>query len=128
LGLLRVVPDGTTKISYQPKEKVSIQKVEIVKPAGDPKQAGASIVRWLFSWNLRTLVVFWFVATWFPEWGLTYWALLLPVYIASWLFHTSDARFIPEKYLFRQRYDHGHGMVEEEITESTTKLDEVAKK
>lgn len=35
---------------------------------------------------IRTLVVWWAVAVWFPEFGLTYWQLVLPVYAARMVF------------------------------------------
>lgn len=106
----------------------AIQKVEIVTPAIAKELAPRTLVRLLVGLALRVLVVWWFVATWFPEQGLTYWGLVLPVWIASWIFRGGFARHIPEKKLFRQRYDHGHGMVEEEVFESLTDLHEEAKK
>jgi hypothetical protein len=77
----------------------AIQKVEIVVPAIKlPKRERfALILAKLAHLAGRTLIVFWFAATWFPELGLTYWGLVLPVYIASWLLApiTIRGRFIP---------------------------------
>lgn len=30
--------------------------------------------------GIRVLLLWWFFAAWFPEWGLTYWQLILPVF------------------------------------------------
>ncbi|WP_394253646.1 hypothetical protein [Arthrobacter pityocampae] len=55
-------------------------KVEIVRPKKDtPTQLG-EIVANLLVLAFRVLIVWWFVAAWFPEYGLTYWQLILPVY------------------------------------------------
>lgn len=54
-----------------------IQKVEIVR-ANPPFAFGLFIA--LFGLAFRTLIVWWAVAVWFPEYGLTYWQLVLPVY------------------------------------------------
>ena len=42
---------------------------------------------------IRTLVVWWAVAVWFPEFGLTYWQLVLPVY--AFVMLTSHAEIKP---------------------------------
>lgn len=42
---------------------------------------------------LRTLVVWWAVAVWFPQLGLTYWQLILPVYAFKML--TGDPEIKP---------------------------------
>lgn len=39
-----------------------------------------------FGIAVRTLIVWWAVAAWFPEYGLTYWQLVLPVCAARMLF------------------------------------------
>ena len=55
-------------------------KVEIVRPKKDaPTQLG-EILGSLLILATRVLIVWWFVAAWFPEYGLTYWQLILPVY------------------------------------------------
>lgn len=103
----------------------NIQKVEIVQPVhkGLPKvEAWAQIlVSLLFMLPLKTLFVFWFVASWFPEWGLTFWELILPVYIAGSLFRPLSnfrGRWIPVNRLFKLRHNHGENMVTEEMYES----------
>lgn len=40
----------------------------------------------LFLPAFRTLIIWWFVAAWFPELGLTYWQLVLAVYAARCIF------------------------------------------
>ena len=77
----------------------AIQKVEVVVPAVKiPKRERfATIIAKLIHLAGRTLIVFWLVATFFPELGLTYWGLVLPVYVASWVFApiALRGRFIP---------------------------------
>lgn len=48
-----------------------------------------SLFATVFGLAVRTLVVWWAVAAWFPEYGLTYWQLVLPVYAARMLFGDS---------------------------------------
>lgn len=55
-------------------------KAEIVRPKWTPEVWVEKIVGAIMSIALTTLVVFWFVATWFPQWGITYWQLVLPVF------------------------------------------------
>lgn len=87
-GIFRVESGVRTKISYKPKEKVSIQKVEIVVPAvKSPRpERIAMLIAKTIALLTRTLLVFWFVAGAFGEYGWTFWQLLLPVYIASNIF------------------------------------------
>lgn len=60
--------------------KETYSKVEIIRPKrSGPEQFGA-IVGSLFLLALRTLIVWWAIAAWFPELGITYWQAILPVY------------------------------------------------
>jgi len=83
----------------------AIQKVEIVVPAirRPKRESVALIISKLLYLGARTLIVFWFVATWFPELGLTYWSLVLPVWIASGIGTpiSIKGRWIPAERLFR---------------------------
>lgn len=81
-----------------------IQKVELVTPAPEPKKAWSFLLQMIFGLLIRVLIVFWFVASWFPELGLTFWGLILPVYIAGWIFKFPQARQISAKNLRRHRY------------------------
>lgn len=62
---------------------MNIQKVEVVRA-----EMGfvGSLFAALFIIAYRTLFVWWAVAVWFPQYGLTYWQLVLPVYAAMMLF------------------------------------------
>lgn len=55
-------------------------KAEIVRPKWTPEEWFAKILTALLNLALITLIVFWFFASWYPELGLTYWQLVLPVY------------------------------------------------
>lgn len=55
-------------------------KAEIVRPKWSPEEWAAKIIGAFLSLALITLVMFWFFASWFPELGLTYWDLVLPVF------------------------------------------------
>lgn len=55
-------------------------KAEIVKPKKDAAGIFADIIAGVFLLALRTLVVWWAIAAWFPEYGITYWQAILPVY------------------------------------------------
>lgn len=61
-------------------------KAEIVRPKWTAEVWAEKIIGAVIGIALITLVVFWFVATWFPEWGLTYWQLVLPVFTLRLLF------------------------------------------
>ena len=83
----------------------AIQKVEVVVlPIKIPfiERLGVWLAIFL-TLNLRALFVFWLVATWFPQLGLTYWQLLLPLYVASWVLSpiSIKGRFIPGRRLRR---------------------------
>lgn len=57
-----------------------VQQVEIVNPKlSKPETIGHLIVGFM-SLAIRVLFVWWAIAAWFPEYGLTYWQLVLPVY------------------------------------------------
>jgi hypothetical protein len=45
----------------------------------------------------RTLIVWWTVAVWFPELGLTYWQLVLPIYAFTVLTHKVELKPILPK-------------------------------
>lgn len=55
-------------------------RAEIVRPKWSPEDWFAKILGAFLSLAIITLVLFWFVASWFPHLGLTYWQLVLPVY------------------------------------------------
>jgi hypothetical protein len=55
-------------------------KAEIVRPKWTAEEWVTKILSAILNLALITLVLFWFVATWFPQLGLTYWQLILPVY------------------------------------------------
>lgn len=59
---------------------MSIQQVEIVKPPQSAPEFIGSLVGGLVGLSLRVLIIWWAVAVWFPEFGLTFWQLVLPVY------------------------------------------------
>lgn len=68
-------------------------KAEIITPHAD----GATIFGKLFNsfvlMAIRVLIIWWAVAAWFPELGLTYWQLILPVYAIRML--TGNVAFTP---------------------------------
>lgn len=120
---MRTLSDGTIIISFEPQRNAlsNIQKVEIVNPAPSSKKAWYILLQALIGLNLRVLIVFWFVASWFPELGLTYWALILPVYIAMWIFRAPTARQIPERFLKRHFWrDPDTGECQEDLVELIT--------
>lgn len=61
-------------------------KAELVTPPLTGEQWFSKLFQMFFMIALRTLIVWWFVAAWFPEYGLTYWQLVLPVYAARTIF------------------------------------------
>ncbi|BCW47920.1 hypothetical protein [Arthrobacter sp. StoSoilB13] len=60
-------------------------QVEIVNPKLDGTEAATRIIGSLFGLAYRVLFIWWAVAVWFPELGLTYWQLVLPVYAVRML-------------------------------------------
>ena len=67
-------------------------KAEIVKPAMDAEKWLELIFAALFMVALTTLFGWWFFASWFPEFGLTYWQLVLPVVTIRLLFGSTGVR------------------------------------
>jgi hypothetical protein len=64
---------------------MSAQQVEIVNPKLSTPEALGRILGSLVGLGFRVLIVWWAVAVWFPELGLTYWQLVLPVYAVRML-------------------------------------------
>ncbi|SDK80376.1 hypothetical protein [Arthrobacter sp. ok362] len=60
-------------------------RAEIVRTKWSPEDWFARTIGAFLSLALITLVLFWFVAAWFPELGLTYWQLVLPVFAFRFL-------------------------------------------
>jgi hypothetical protein len=67
-------------------------QVEIVNPKLTGEERFTHFIAGLFIFALRVLVVWWAVAAWFPELGLTYWQLILPVYAVRWLIGEAPMR------------------------------------
>jgi hypothetical protein len=61
---------------------MSIQQVEIVKPSRPIPQALGELFASLVGMGIRVLIVWWALAVWFPELGITYWQAILPFYAA----------------------------------------------
>jgi hypothetical protein len=59
---------------------MSIQQVEIVTPKKDIPEALGILTGGLIGLAMRVLVVWWAIAAWFPELGITYWQAILPVF------------------------------------------------
>jgi len=60
-------------------------KAEIVRPKWSTEDWAANLFGGILALALRTLVVWWFFAAWYPELGLTFWQLVLPVYAVRML-------------------------------------------
>lgn len=60
-------------------------KAEIVRPKWTSDEWGGLIASAILNIAILTLIVFWFFASWFPELGLTYWQLVLPVFTFRFL-------------------------------------------
>lgn len=104
---MRVISDGSTRITFTPieKEKVSIQKVEIVVPSikSPPLERVSVGFAIAVALLIRTALVFWLVASWVPELGITFWQLILPLYVVSFISHpiAFKGRYIPGSRLRR---------------------------
>ena len=57
-----------------------VTQVEVVNPKLTGAESVGRILSSLFVLAYRVLFVWWAVAVWFPEFGITYWQLVLPVY------------------------------------------------
>lgn len=55
-------------------------QVEIIKPELTTAENFGILAGTLLWLAFRVLIVWWAAAVWFPELGLTYWQLILPVY------------------------------------------------
>lgn len=60
--------------------KESYIKAEIVQPKRPAAQQFGDFVVNLILLAVRVLIVWWAIAAWFPELGITYWQAILPVY------------------------------------------------
>lgn len=75
-----------TKTATKLESKIAtVQQVEVVKGHRGFWESAFSA---LFTLSYRTVFVWWAVAVWFPELGLTYWQLVLPIYAACLLIHS----------------------------------------
>ena len=61
-------------------------KAEIVQPKRPMPEHVGKFLAGLLVLAFRVLIVWWFLAAWFPELGITYWQAVLPVYAARMLF------------------------------------------
>jgi len=64
---------------------MSVQQVEVVNPKLNASEAWGRILGSLFGLAYRVLFIWWALAVWYPELGLTYWQLILPVYAVRML-------------------------------------------
>ena len=55
-------------------------KAEIVRPKPSAMDSFNLILAAFVNLAVRTLIVWWFFAAWYPQLGLTYWQLALPVF------------------------------------------------
>ncbi len=65
-------------------------KVEIVKPVANYSPL-TNVLSLLTVIAIRVLLIWWAFASFFPELGLTYWQLILPVVAVRSLFGTAPA-------------------------------------
>ena len=71
--------------------KETYSKVEIIRPKRTAAEQFGGLVGNLFLLAFRTLIVWWAIAAWFPELGITYWQAILPVYAVRALFGSHPA-------------------------------------
>lgn len=64
---------------------MSIQQVEVVHPYKHDSELWGRLVGGFAGLGFRALIVWWAVAAWFPELGITYWQIILPVYAVRML-------------------------------------------
>lgn len=57
-----------------------IIQAEIVRPPRPAAEQFGVFLGGLFWLAFRVLIVWWALAAWFPELGITYWQAILPVY------------------------------------------------
>lgn len=69
---------------------MSVPQVEVVHPKLSGSEAWTRIVGSLLGLAYRVLFVWWALAVWYPELGLTYWQLILPVYAVRMLIGRAD--------------------------------------
>lgn len=97
----------------------NIQKVEVVKPYRRLELRTEMIFAFI-AMLLRTLFVWWAVAAWFPELGITYWQAILPVMALRMMFNNPSYKGRPVfwKKVLRERYANISGTKEfEELSE-----------
>ena len=69
-----------------------ITQVEVVNPKLTGEEIAAQVITGILVLATRVLIIWWAVAAWFPELGLTYWQLILPVYAVRMLFQGGEFR------------------------------------
>lgn len=75
-------------------KKVTPVSVEIVREAPSlAANIGAIVGAAIVGPGLTALLAWWFFAAWFPHLGLTWWQLVLPVFVVRGLFGRSRIRF-----------------------------------
>lgn len=60
--------------------KETYTKVEIIRPHRPAAEQFGIFLTSLATLAFRVLFVWWAIAAWFPEYGITYWQAILPVY------------------------------------------------
>ena len=67
-------------------------KAEIVRPKRPAAEQFGAFAASMFTLAFRVLIVWWALAAWFPELGITYWQAILPVYAVRML--VGDSRIL----------------------------------
>lgn len=78
--------------------KEMYSKVEVVTPRTKDEKRGQVIANILHI-PILVLVTWWFFASWFPELGLTYWQLILPVFVFRGLVAQSGGAFTRPRFI-----------------------------
>lgn len=69
-----------------------VTQVEVVNPKLTGKEAAERLISSLLGLAYRVLFVWWAVAVWFPELGITYWQIILPVYAVRMLIGNAEIK------------------------------------
>lgn len=67
-------------------------KVEVIQPRPTLDRWVEMVLKAMLGIAISALFVWWFFASWYPEFGFTYWQLVLPVTAIKFLFGSSGVQ------------------------------------
>ena len=78
--------------------KAAVVQVEVVRELPEASEIVSRVIAYVIAnVGITSLLAWWFFASWFPELGITWWSLVLPVWTIRFLFAGNPIKFWRDK-------------------------------